>query len=169
MLNDQSRRLPWHETVLRPMLTASTDAWAYGLVAGTDVFEAARSVVEKRRGRFSIVRGNEPIMAHELFWNASGGKRGSIVFVFSPQAFPMDSVIPHCCDVSVVGNPTIAHTPAAIRSARDFTERTGGVACIFPRSNGFEYFDVVARSDDVAGLFEEALARAGSAKHPNAV
>lgn len=158
MLSSQDQSLPWHETVLRPILQAATEAWAYELPEGSEVLQSAGALVTKKQGKFSIDLTAEPIRGHELFWNASGGKRGSIVIVLPRAGFPAREVFPHCHKVQVIGNPSAAHTPSALRFARAKLSDGRNWVCVFPRNNGFEYFDLYAPQGDIVPLFSHASA-----------
>lgn len=157
LLGNQDVRLPWHDTVLRPLLRHAVEAWAYELPEGSEVRRSAGDLVGKAKGKFAIDLAREPIRGHELFWNASGGKRGSIVIVLPRTGFPADDVFAHCHKVLVVGNPSIAHTASALRFARAKVAGEQAIVCVFSRNNGFEFFDIHAPREDIVPLF--ALAK----------
>lgn len=158
MLSSQDRSLPWHETVLRPILRNATEVWAYELPQGSEVLRSAGSVATKKQGKFALDLSAELILGHELLWNASGGKRGSIVIVTPVARFPSSEVFPHCQRALLVSNPSAAHTPSAIRFATAKIEDGNSLVCVFPRNNGFEYFDVYAPLPYVVPLFVNASA-----------
>lgn len=156
MLSSQDRSLPWHESVLRPMLRSATEAWAYELPQGSEVLRSAGAIAIRRQGKFALDLSAELIRGHELFWNASGGKRGSIAIVFPRAGFPAKEVFPHCHRALVVGNPSAVHTPSAIRFAKARSADGGNLVCVFSRNNGFEFFDVFAPQPDIVPLFMQA-------------
>ncbi|OYT91267.1 MAG: hypothetical protein CFE43_14325 [Burkholderiales bacterium PBB3] len=158
MLAAQDRSLPWHETVLRPILQSATEAWAYELPQGSAVHRSAGAIVTEKQGKFALDLSAELIHGHELFWNASGGKRGSIVIVSPLADFPANKVFPHCYKALVVGNPNVAHSPSALRFAKAKLARGNNLVCVFPRNNGFEYFDLYASQQEILPLFAKALA-----------
>lgn len=158
MLATQDQPLPWHETVLRPILQSATQAWAYELPEGSAVQRSAGAIVAKRQGKFALDLGAELIHGHELFWNASGGQRGSIAIVSPVAAFPGSKVFPHCHKALVVGNPSVAHSPSALRFAKAKLASGNNVVCVFPRNNGFEYFDLYVPQQAILTLFSQALA-----------
>lgn len=41
VMKDYSTKLPWHESVLRPLLESATERWAYELQPNSDAFFAA--------------------------------------------------------------------------------------------------------------------------------
>jgi hypothetical protein len=157
MLSSQDRVLPWHETVLRPILRFATEAWAYELPLDSEVLRSPGELVTKKQGKFALDLSAELIRGHELFWNASGGKRGSIAIVLPLASFPGGHVFPHCHKALVVGNPSAAHSPSALRFARSKIADGNTVVCVFPRNNGFEYFDLYAPRQDIVRLFTQAM------------
>jgi [ribosomal protein S5]-alanine N-acetyltransferase len=156
---DQGMLIPWHETVLRPLLSASRKAWVYELKPASDVFEAAKEIVTRESGKYAIDLGGDPITEHELLWNASGGRRGSIVLEIPVERFPASEIYPRCQGAFIVGNSTVPHSPAAIRYARSQVASGETICCLLSRTNGFEWISIFAAPSQLPELFAEARAQ----------
>ncbi len=152
---NQHQALPEHETVLRPLLAAASEAWVYELRPDSDVFNVARSILVRERGKYRIDLASEPILGYELLWNASGGQRGSIALVFPSSRYVGRDIYPCCQRAFVVGNSTVPHSAAAIRLARSKVE-SGHICCLLSRTNGFEWISVYAPSSELEPMLEEA-------------
>jgi hypothetical protein len=164
--NNQSVSLPAHEFVLRPLLRCAIEAWAYEMNEVTDVFEAARDILDKRAGKYRIDLSGEPIRGHELFWNAAGGKRGSIALLFRKDEVPGAEVFPYCERAFVVSNPSTPHTPAAYRYSKSATESGECVVAMFSRSNGLQWLSFHGSFEHIAPLFSQAGALCGTRMPP---
>ena len=154
----QHQPLPWHETVLRPLLKATQSAWVYELDEKSDVFAIAQPLLRRERGKHAISLDGEPIRGHELLWNASGGKRGSIVLSMPAADFPSREIFPHCQDAFIVGNSTVPHTPSAVRYARAAVADGQTLCCLLSRTNGFEWLAIYTNPDLLEALLIEARA-----------
>lgn len=152
----QHQPLPWHESVLRPILKVSVAAWVYELDEESPVFAAARGILWRDRGKYAIDLKSEPILGHELLWNASGGARGSIVLTMPVSQFPSHEIFPHCEDAFVVGNSTVPHTPSAIRLARKTVSEGQTLCCLLSRTNGFEWISIYSSPSSLEQLLIEA-------------
>jgi hypothetical protein len=159
-----ARPLPCHESVLRPLTRAAFEAWAYDLDKDPDVFDSAKSVVERKTGKHKINLGADVISGHELFWNAAGGRRGSIVLLFQYSAIPGSVIFPHCEAVHVFANPSSPETPSAYRFVRRGVSRRGVIAAMFSRTNGVQWLAFHGASEPIALLFEQAKSLVGSAR-----
>lgn len=153
---DQGKSIPWHETVLRPLLRTSNKAWVYELKQGAEVFESAKEVITRESGKYAIDLAGDPIKGRELFWNASGGKRGSIVLEIPAKQFPASEIYPRCQGAFIVSNPTVPHSPAAIRYARAQVASGETICCLLSRTNGFEWISIFASPSQLPELFAEA-------------
>jgi hypothetical protein len=145
-----------HETVLRPILAAATDCFAYGLEPGTEALAAVADIATKDRGRHRIALAGDPITGREFFWNAHSARRGTIV-VLVPRDRTPSQVFRRCQYVALMNNPSAGHTPGAFRYARKCADSEDVVAFCFSRNNGFEWMDVVAGKGKTARLFAEAF------------
>ncbi len=152
----QHQALPWHESVLRPLLVAADAAWVYELKHAAEIFAVAGTILRRDRGKYAIALDGEPIVGHELLWNASGGVRGSIVIRMPIARFPHEHVFRHCQDAFVVGNSTVAHSPAAVRFARATVADGETLCCLLSRTNGFEWFSVYTSLPILEALFVSA-------------
>ncbi len=149
----QHQPLPWHESVLRPLLGEADAAWAYELKNAPEIFHVAGGILRPERGKYAIDLTVDPITGHELLWNASGGKRGSIVIKMRASRFPGAVVFPNCEDAFVVNNPTVAHSPAALRFARASVADEQNLCCLLSRTNGFEWFSIYTAMPRLEQLF----------------
>lgn len=160
--NNQSVSLPWHESVLRPLLRCASEAWAYEMKEGTDVFESARSILEKQAGKYRVALSGDPIRGHELFWNAAGGKRGSIALLFRKDEVPAAEIFPYCERAFVVSNPSTPHTPAAYRYSKIATASGEFVVGMLSRTNGLQWLSFHGSYELVSSLYSQARALCGA-------
>jgi len=149
----QHQALPWHESVLRPLFEAASGAWVYELKNSPEIFAVADGILRKDRGKYAIDLSTDPITGHELLWNASGGKRGTIVITMPVDLFPSATIFPHCQDAFVVSNPTVAQSPAALRFARGAVADEQNLCCLLSRTNGFEWFSIYTAMPKLEELF----------------
>lgn len=156
--SQQHQPLPWHESVLRPLLQSADAAWAYELNQAPEILAVAGPLLRRVRGKHAIGLGGEPIRGHELLWNASGGQRGSIVIQIPADRFPGDSVFPHCQDAFIVGNASVPHTPGALRYTRQVVADGRQLCCLLSRTNGFEWVSLHATPAVLAPLLLQARA-----------
>lgn len=154
--SNQHQALPWHETVLRPLLRAAQEAWVYELKPDTAVYRIAAPIIERVRGKYRISLSGEPIRGFELLWNASGGQRGSIALVLPLATFPGAEIFQHCQKAFIAGNSTVPHSPSAIRLARKVASDAQAVCCLLSRTNGFEWISLYAEQERLEHLFELA-------------
>jgi hypothetical protein len=168
--SQQHQSLPWHDSVLRPLLDAADTAWAYEMKEDAEVFRVAAPILRRERGKYAIDLSSEAIRGHELFWNASGGQRGSVVLSMPLARFPARAVLPHCQSAFVVGNSTVPHTPSAVRLARSLVSTGRTLCCLLSRTNGFEWISLYAAPEPLEALFQEAqsLVTSNQAHAPSA-
>jgi hypothetical protein len=153
---NQHQALPWHETVLRPLLRAAQEAWVYELKPGSEVHRIAKPIIERVRGKYRINLNGEPIRGFELLWNASGGQRGSIALVLPLATFPGVEIFQQCQQAFIMGNSTVPHSPSAIRLARRVASDAQSVCCLLSRTNGFEWVSLYAEQERLERLLELA-------------
>lgn len=163
---NQSLSLPCHEAVLRPLLQCAVQAYVFELKEASEVFEAGRSFLTRKAGNYEISLTEEPIKGHELFWNAAGGKRGSIVLLFNPADLPAARVFPHCECAYIVDNPSVPHSPAAMRNVKAATSDGGLIAGVFSRTNGIQWLSFHAHPDLLIPLFAQAKELTRGAEAP---
>lgn len=164
--SDQSITLACHETVLRPLLQAAVEGWVYELKESSEAFESGRSILTRQAGKYRIGLDGEPIKGHELFWNAAGGKRGSVVLLFKPAGLPAQQILPHCERVLIFNNPTTPHSPAAIRYVRAATSDGALIGGLLSRSNGMQWLSFHGHPDQLLPLYVQAKAITGKALKP---
>lgn len=153
---NQHQALPWHKTVLRPLLAASTEAWVYALREDSKVFEVARPILQREQGKYRIDVSGDPVSGYELLWNASGGQRGSIVLTIPASAFPAEMIYPHCLQAFIIGNPSVPHTASAIRLAKTKVSDGQYVCCLLSSTNGFEWLSIYAIPTALEGMLMQA-------------
>lgn len=153
---DQHQALPWHETVLRPLLASTREAWVYEVDEASRIFAVAGHRLHRERGKYRIDLTGDPIRGVELLWNASGGQRGSIVLVIPAARFPLQEVCSNCRQAFVIGNSTVPHTASAIRLARSKVEGGEFVCCLLSRTNGFEWLSIYASPPELEGMLLRA-------------
>jgi hypothetical protein len=149
---------PNHEHVLRPLLGASEEVWAYAGEANSKAERAAAGLLKKEKGKYRIRVDGDPIGGREAFWNATGGERGSVVFTVRRAMFVAETLFRHCWGPGVLSNFTAAHTPAAVRYARSKVADGEYVVCMLSRNNGFQWLFVLATPpllSELLGLAEQ--------------
>lgn len=161
--SDPSLTLQCHETVLRPLLRSAGEAWVYELKPGSEALLSGGDILARKAGKYQILLGGEAIKGHELFWNSAGGKRGSILLLFNPPEFPAAEILPHCERAFIVNNPSVPHSPAALRHAKAATSRGVLLAAMLSRSNGMQWLSMHGPSALLAPLFAQAKALTGTA------
>lgn len=154
---DEKSKLPVHEKVLRPLLEAASECWAYGLTERSAVFKAAKGILTRVKGKYRVALEGDPISGHELFWNAQGGQRGTIVILIPRAKFDAKRIFSHCKDVWSFDNFLTGHSPAAIRFARESVIASDSVAVCLPRNNGIEWMDVYVNPKRVQKLYDIAI------------
>jgi hypothetical protein len=154
--SQQHQPIPWHESVLRPILRASASAWVYELSEESTIFEIARAILRRDKGKFAIDLKAEPILGRELLWNASGGQRGSILLTMPVSQFPGREIFSYCQDAFVVSNSTVLHTPSAVRFARSAVSDGQTLCCLLSRTNGFELISIYSGANELERLLIEA-------------
>jgi hypothetical protein len=152
----QHQAIPWHETVLRPLLAAADEAWVYELNEDSKVFEIAGGILRREKGKYRIGLSGDPIRGYELLWNASGGQRGSIALVIPSSRFPALDIYPHCLRAYVVGNPAVSHSASAIRLAKAKAADGQFVCCLLSRTNGFEWLSIHASVPELERMLIQA-------------
>jgi hypothetical protein len=146
-----------HETVLRPLLTIASECLAFGLDRESEVFRSAASILSPWKGKYRVrLNHGDPIRGHEFFWNAQGGRRGTIVILVPNDAFARADIFRKCHRVAVMANFLSAHTPSAIRFARTAVTASPVTALCLSRNNGMEWMDVHAASERALQLYEHA-------------
>ncbi len=157
---DESAPRTVHETVLRPLLAAADECWAYGLRPESKALAAA-PIRGMTRSRHELDLSGDPIRGHEFFWNAHGGKRGSVVISIPADRLDAKAVFANCLEAIVVGNPGAGHSPAALAYAkRRIHEGSHIVACL-PRNNGIQWMDIFAPKPLLFSLYATAAEACG--------
>jgi hypothetical protein len=136
--------LPCHNKVLRPILEMAKECYVYGIASESIIYAQSSSILSAVRGKHQISLDGDPITGHERLWNAHCGERGTIVILIPAERFNVQELLGGCRDVGMVSNFGSAHTPAAIRFARDSTRDQPMVAACLPRNNGIQWMDIFA-------------------------
>ncbi len=154
---NESAHFSIHDSVVAPLLKAASECWAYGLEPKSAVYSAAQRLLEPKQGKFRVRLTGDPVHGHELFWNAIGGKRGSIVIIVTAQRIRQLSVFKYCRNLWVFGNLGAGHTPSALRFAKSMANRADVVNFMLSRNNGIEWLDVLAAPPLAAELYLRAF------------
>ncbi|BEU94436.1 hypothetical protein ACDW_01410 [Acidovorax sp. DW039] len=154
--SDERTHHAMHDTVLLPLLAAADECWAYGLDEQSEVFEAARTILHKEGRRHRVALHGDPIAGRELFWNAYGGKRGTIAIAIPVEKFNAATLFAHCRSSFVVTNYRSGHSAGAISYAQRKIQDRGHIVCCLPRNNGSEWMEVFAPQPLVFELFKTA-------------
>jgi hypothetical protein len=156
---DEHTAHPAHDAILRPLLAASSECWVYGLKPDSEAQVAASEILVAERGKYRVNADGDPVVGYEYFWNARGGKRGTIVIIIPAERFPREIFL-HCRGAWVFNNYRAGHTPAAINFAKKKAKEGSVVVCL-PRNNGFEWAEVLAPEPLLLQLFIGALNACG--------
>lgn len=156
---DERARLPSHDRFLRPILKLSKEAVAYGVEPASEVGRAAAGILKADRGRHWILLDREVIAEHELFWNATGSRRGTILIRCFANDLLQSDVFTSTYRPNIVVNAGAAHTPSALRLARQFVEDGKSAVVCLPRNNGMQWADIFAPPQLAIELFEAAFER----------
>ncbi|HEY9171861.1 MAG TPA: hypothetical protein VI136_06220 [Verrucomicrobiae bacterium] len=70
----ESAPLPAHELVLRPLLNATSDCWVYGLKPDSPILQRSSRILRLEKGKHRVLLSEEPILGHELLWNACAAR-----------------------------------------------------------------------------------------------
>ncbi|UXH77575.1 hypothetical protein [Roseateles amylovorans] len=152
-----------HRTVLRPLLAMADGCWAYGIDKDGPLWKRSADILQPDRGKFRIDLSCDPVSGRESLWNASGGKRGTIVITVPVERFDGAALFPHCLEAWVFDNPRAGHTPGALSfTSKRLAEGRHVIVCL-PRNNGIEWAEVFAPQPLVFDLYAEALAATASA------
>jgi hypothetical protein len=157
-LYDPTRSLPAHESVLRPLVKAASGCWVYEIVPESWIWSVSSEILRPHRGEHRIRTDLEMIRGYELFWNAIGGERGTIVILVDGSTLLSLGVFQHCSRPSITGNMGAAHTPSALRWAKQCVRGAGMAALLLSRNNGMEVMDVLAEPELCLRLFKHAYA-----------
>lgn len=105
-----------------PLNTAS-ECWVYGIAPDSSIWSAPSEIPQPHRGKHRIRTDLEMIRGHELLWNATGGKRGTIVILIDAPRLLNLGVFRHCSRPYIMSNMGAAHTPSALRWAKQRVRR----------------------------------------------
>lgn len=143
-----------HENFLRPVLEQASDCWVYGLTQDSEVYTAVSDIITGEKGKYRVNLLKEPITGREVFWNAAGAKRGTIVLAIPVEAFDPSIFLKACKYFAHPDNLRAGHTPAAINFAKKLAESANYVVLCFPRNNGMEWVDIFAHPELIAKYFQ---------------
>lgn len=155
-----------HASVLRPLLARADACWVYGIGMESALWQAARDMLTPARGKFRVDTGGasgDPVTGREVFWNARGGKRGTIAFTIPLADFPFE-VLSACLKADVMDNYRAGHTPAAVKFAQQAIGAGTHIAVCLPRNNGIEWMDLFAPKPLVFELYARARAECKDAQ-----
>ena len=142
-----------HKTVLLPLLEVADECWAYGAPNESEVWQSAADILVPARGKHRIRTSGDPVTGRELFWNASGGRRGTVVIVVPLAKFEPERIFAACRGAWIFGNYRAGHTPAAVKFAQLRLESKKHVVFCLPRNNGIEWAEVFAPKPQVFDLY----------------
>ena len=153
---DDSAHFAVHDLVIAPLLGIASECWAYGLQPDSEVFAVAKNIVEPKQGKWRVRSSGNPVRGRELFWNASSGKRGSIVITVPSDQVEKLSIFQHCRNVWVFGNLGAGHTPSALRYAKAQAKSADVILFMLSRNNGIEWLDILAAPSLAVKLYLRA-------------
>lgn len=146
-----------HQTVIAPLLKVAEECWVYGIDRKSEVWEVASSILQPMKGKYKIDISSDPITGKEYFWNASAGKRGTIVIIVPIEKFLKINIFKHCREAWVFDNYRSGHTTSAINLAKKMIETKRSIVFCLPRNNGIEWMEVFTGKPLVFDLYKKAL------------
>lgn len=154
--SDEGTHHTIHDSVLRPLLSIANECWAYGMDESSETFLAARAILHKEGRRHRVLLSGDPVTGYERFWNAHGGKRGSIALAVPFESLQPDAIFTHCRRCFLLTNYRAAHSSAAISYAQRKVQDQRHLVICLPRNNGLEWLDVFAPKPLAFSLFTKA-------------
>ncbi|MGC3943766.1 MAG: hypothetical protein QM762_04360 [Chryseolinea sp.] len=136
----ESKPLPAHDKVIRPLLDDSIDAFVYGLTDKSELLHSNRDILLKDRRKFRFDKTKECIRGHEYLWNATAWKRGSIVIILKKN-FDFTDVFRNGYDPGITETPNSGNSPSAIKKCKEAAD-AGNIGICFPASNGIEWIQI---------------------------
>jgi hypothetical protein len=130
---ESDESLPIHRRFIRPLLSVADECVVYGLRKGSPLLTRCESILSATRGRHKLDLSQEVVVGYEPLWNANAFGRGSIVAVVQAPAFDR-AVFKHALRFMVIGNPSVAQTPAAVSQCKA-AAKAGKLAFSFSRHN----------------------------------
>jgi hypothetical protein len=157
---EESDHLEAHERIIRPLFNASTEAYVYRVTPharkypyprrdiGVPIELKDESILKPKKGKYIFDKTQECITGHEFLWNATGGKRGSIVLILA-NGFDFGEIFPHCYNPAEALAPNWGQTLSAIMLCRKM-RKENILTVVLTATNGIEDLTIYA-PDEVCG------------------
>jgi len=137
---DVKKKLPAHDKVIRPLLSASLGAFVFGLKSDSELLKINNDILVKDRGKYKLDKSKECITGHEYLWNATAWKRGSIILILKKD-FKFDEIFKDCYTPGIVSTPNSGNSLSATKKCKEEVEK-GNIGICFPASNGIEWIQI---------------------------
>ncbi|MET1122160.1 hypothetical protein [Priestia megaterium] len=154
---EESRALPAHDLVLRPLLSCATEGYVYGLKKDTELFHQCADILSLTHNKYQLDLTKEVIKGYEQLWNATGWQRGSILIFLEPKKLKELNIFTVCYDPGILDNPNTGENSAAIRFCENVVSKKKLVGLCFSASNGIEWMKIYAEKDLLKDLYECAV------------
>jgi hypothetical protein len=151
-INDQ---LPAHNLVIRVLIEHCTGAYLYGLKKDNELFIQNSDILQSDKGKYRFDTTKECITGHEVLWNVTGWKRGSIVIILENGKIDFKTLFKHCFRPGLSATPNMGNSISATKKCKKEASRNNIGIC-FPASNGLEWMQIYASPALTRELLSEA-------------
>jgi hypothetical protein len=150
-----------HEQIIRPLFNASTEVYVYK--GTTEELRSSTGEITKpieledesilipKRGKYIFDKTKECITGHEYLWNATDGKRGSIVMVLT-NGFDFTEVFTHCYEPCRIETPNVGQSPGAMRFCKEMCGK-GIITSTLLAATGMQYLSIYAPNEILEELY----------------
>ena len=155
---DPDEVLPAHSKVIRPLLSAASEAFVWPPATEANPLEYPEEILARERGRYRFDLSHDVLTGYMRFWNASGWRRGSIVLRLTQPPMNMVEVFMHCSGPGVFSSRyqlLKGDSRAALRYCESCAS-DGELAFCFSASNGIEQLSVFAPQPMLEELYRVA-------------
>lgn len=161
---DEYSVMPVHESVIRPLLENSTEAFVYRgrkdefFLCGKMQYPIRledEAILIPQKGKFRFDTSMECITGHEYLWNATMWKRGSIVIVAEPDRIDFKDIFRHTHVAGFAETPNSGNMVSAVKKCKEVMA-ANKIAIIFPASNGIEWMHIYAQGEVWDGILKYA-------------
>jgi hypothetical protein len=139
---DKKGKLPAHDLVIRPLLENCMYCYVYELKNDDELYINNKDILIKEKGKYKFDTTKECIAGHEYLWNATGGKRGTIIIILENNLGIFDKILKHTFidigwDIPVVDNPNAGNSISAVKKCKEEMKK-GNIGICITRNNGLE-------------------------------
>jgi hypothetical protein len=153
--------LPAHDFVIKPLLEKCLYCNVYGIKNESELYSTNQDILIKDKGKYTLDTTKECIKGHEYLWNATGGKRGSIIIILKEDIDIFDNILPHTfigidCDIPIIDNPNTGNTISAIRKCQEEMAK-GNMGFCLTQNNGLEFMEIYIGQKSKDTIIEKVM------------